>query len=311
MYDLIIIGGGAAGLSASIYALRARLDMIMIEKIGIGGQIAVTDVIENYPGYRSLSGGELTNKFESHAKDFGLKVEFGVVEQIIDKGDRKIVKTDTKTFESKSVIVTSGAQPRKLEVKGENEFTGRGVSYCATCDGPFYNGKDIVVAGGGDTAVKEAIYLSKIANRIYMVHRRDRFRAEKILQEKLLSNTKVEFIWNSIIDEIIGGERGVEKVSIRNLQKNEKREVSAEGIFIFVGIIPNTEFIDAEKDNGGFIITNDRMETSIKGVYAAGDCRNTPLRQVATAVGDGAIAAVMAEEYISNLEGKAYPKRAG
>jgi thioredoxin reductase (NADPH) len=309
MRDLIIIGGGSAGLSAAIYALRAKLDVIMIEKLGIGGQIALSDVIENYPGYRSISGSELMGKFEAHAKDFGLKVEFGAVEQVIDNGDKKVIKTDSKTFESKAVIIASGAQPKKLGVKGENEFTGRGVSYCATCDGPFYNGKDIVVVGGGDTAVKEAQYLSKIANKIYLVHRRDRLRAEKIMQEKLLSNPKVEFLWNSAVDEIIGGESGVERVSVKNIQGNEKREVKAEGIFVFVGIIPNTEFINAEKNKGGFIITNDRMETSIKGIFAAGDCRNTPLRQVATAVGDGAIAAVYAEEYISLLEGRDYPKR--
>lgn len=309
MHDLIIIGGGAAGLSAAIYALRAKLDVIMIERLGIGGQIALSDVIENYPGYRSISGAELMSKFESHAKDFGLKIEFGAVEQIIDEGDKKIVKTDSKTFESKAVIIASGAQPRKLGVKGEDELTGKGVSYCATCDGPFYNSRDIVVVGGGDTAVKEAQYLSKIANKIYLVHRRDRLRAEKIMQEKLLSNPKVEFLWNSVVDEIIGGASGVEKVSVKNILKDEKRDVKVDGIFIFVGITPNTEFVNAEKDKGGFIFTNDKMETSIKGIFAAGDCRNTPLRQVATAVGDGAIAAVYAEEYISHLEGKAYPKR--
>ncbi len=309
MHDLIIIGGGSAGLSAAIYALRAKLDVIMIEKLGIGGQIALSDIIENYPGYRSIGGSELMSKFESHAKDFGLKIEFGAVEGVVDEGEKKIVKTDSKNFETKAVIIASGAQPKKLGVNGENEFMGRGVSYCATCDGPFYNGKDIVVVGGGDTAVKEAQYLSKIANKIYMVHRRDRLRAEKIMQERLLSNPKVEFLWNSAVDEIIGGEGGVERVSIKNIQSNEKREVKVEGIFVFVGIIPNTEFIAVEKDKGGFIITNDKMETSIKGIFAAGDCRNTPLRQVATAVGDGAIAAVYAEEYISHLEGKAYPKR--
>lgn len=309
MQDLIIIGGGPAGLSAAIYALRAKLDVILIEKLGIGGQIALSDVIENYPGYRSISGSELMGKFENHAKDFGLKTEIATIERIIDAGDRKITKTDSKDFESKAVIIASGAQPKKLGIKGENEFTGRGVSYCATCDGPFYNGRDIVVVGGGDTAVKEALYLSKIANKIYLVHRRDRLRAEKIMQEKLLSNPKVEFLWNSAVDEISGGEMGVERISVRNIQTNKKSEVKAEGIFVFVGITPETGFIDVKKNEGGFIITNDRMETSMKGVFAAGDCRNTPLRQVATAVGDGAIAAISAEEYISHLEGKSYPTR--
>lgn len=309
MHDLIIIGGGPAGLSAAIYALRAKLDVILIEKLGIGGQIALSDVIENYPGYRSISGSELMSKFENHAKDFGLKTEIATIGHIIDAGNRKITKTDSKDFESKAVIIASGAQPKKLGVKGENEFTGRGVSYCATCDGPFYNGKDIVVVGGGDTAVKEALYLSKIANKIYLVHRRDRLRAEKIMQEKLLSNPKVEFLWNSAVDEISGREMGVERISVRNIQTNKKSELKAEGIFVFVGITPETGFVDVKKDEGGFIITNDRMETSIKGVFAAGDCRNTPLRQVATAVGDGAIAAISAEEYISHLEGKSYPAR--
>lgn len=309
MQDLIIIGGGPAGLSAAIYALRAKMDVILIEKLGIGGQIALSDVIENYPGYRSISGSELMSKFENHAKDFGLKTEIATIERIIDAGDRKITKTDSKDFESKAVIIAAGAKPRNLSVKGENKFTGRGVSYCATCDGPFYNGRDIVVVGGGDTAVKEALYLSKIANKIYLVHRRDRLRAEKIMQEKLLSNPKVEFLWNSAVDEISGGEMGVERISVRNIQTNKKSEVKAEGIFVFVGITPETGFVDVKKDEGGFIITNDRMETSMKGIYAAGDCRNTPLRQVATAVGDGAIAAISAEEYISHLEGKSYPTR--
>lgn len=309
MQDLIIIGGGPAGLSAAIYALRAKMDVILIEKLGIGGQIALSDVIENYPGYRSISGSELMSKFENHAKDFGLKTEIATIERIIDAGDRKITKTDSKDFESKAVIIAAGAKPRNLSVKGENEFTGRGVSYCATCDGPFYNDRDIVVVGGGDTAVKEALYLSKIVNKIYLVHRRDRLRAEKIMQEKLLSNPKVEFLWNSAVDEISGGEMGVERISVRNIQTNKKSEVKAEGIFVFVGITPETGFVDVKKDEGGFIITNDRMETSMKGIYAAGDCRNTPLRQVATAVGDGAIAAISAEEYISHLEGKSYPTR--
>ncbi|OGV98373.1 MAG: thioredoxin-disulfide reductase [Nitrospinae bacterium RIFCSPLOWO2_02_FULL_39_110] len=309
MQDLIIIGGGPAGLSAAIYALRAKMDVILIEKLGIGGQIALSDVIENYPGYRSISGSELMSKFENHAKDFGLKTEIATIERIIDAGDRKITKTDSKDFESKAVIIASGAQPKKLGIKGENEFTGRGVSYCATCDGLFFSGRDIVVVGGGDTAVKEALYLSKIVNKIYLVHRRDRLRAEKIMQEKLLSNPKVEFLWNSAVDEISGGEMGVERISVRNIQTNKKSEVKAEGIFVFVGITPETGFIDVKKNEGGFIITNDRMETSMKGVFAAGDCRNTPLRQVATAVGDGAIAAISAEEYISHLEGKSYPTR--
>jgi thioredoxin reductase (NADPH) len=309
MLDLIIIGGGPGGLSSAIYGLRAKLDVLLIEKIGLGGQIAKTDIIENYPGFISLTGPELVSKFEEHAKSFGLNNKFGVVAGIDDHGDRKVVKTDFGEIECRAVIIATGASPKKLKIKGEEEFHGRGVSYCATCDGPFYKDKDVLLVGGGDTAVKEAIYLTKIAKKVRLVHRRNRLRAEKIMQDMILSNPKVEFHWDSKLEEINGDNSGVTGARINKVDNSEPKEINVDGVFIFVGINSNSEFINVNKDEGGFIITNDKMETSTKGIYAIGDIRNTPLRQVVTAVGDGAIAAVMAEEYISLLKGTAYPGR--
>jgi len=308
MHDLVIIGGGSAGLSAAIYALRARLDVLLVEKMGMGGQIMTADVIENYPGFKSLSGMELMQKFEEQANDLGLKTEYKTVTGIVDAGEKKIVKTDGGDIETKAVIIATGANPRKLGVAGEEKFTGRGVSYCATCDGPFYKDKNVVVVGGGDTAVKEAVYLTKIAKKVILVHRRDRLRAEKIMQETLMANPKVEFIWNSVLEEVLGDDSGVTGVKIKHVNDGT-RAIDTDGVFIFVGIETNTSFVDVTKDAKGFIVANQKMETSVKGIYAAGDVRNTPLRQVATAVGDGSIAAVMAEEYISHLKGESYPAR--
>ncbi|MBU2591480.1 MAG: thioredoxin-disulfide reductase [Nitrospinota bacterium] len=308
MHDLVIIGGGAAGLSAAIYALRARLDVLLIEKMGIGGQIMTADIIENYPGFKSLSGMELMQKFEEQANDLGLRTEYKTVNKIIDERNKKIIKTDGGDIEAMAVIIATGANPKKLGVAGEEKFTGRGVSYCATCDGPFYKDKNVVVIGGGDTAVKEANYLTKIAAKVTLVHRRDRLRAEKIMQEALLANPKVEFAWYSVLEEIYGDDSGVTGVKIKNVNDGV-RAIDTDGVFVFVGIETDTSFVDVEKTEQNFIVVNSKMETSVKGIYAVGDVRNTPLRQVATAVGDGAIAAVMAEEYISRLKGESYPAR--
>ncbi|MFQ5560940.1 MAG: thioredoxin-disulfide reductase [Nitrospinota bacterium] len=310
MYDLVIIGGGPGGISAAIYALRAKLKVLLIEKMGIGGQIALTDIIENYPGSRSLSGPELMKNFEEHAKAFGMETKFAEVEEIASTPQKKTVTTtSSEKIECRAVIIASGASPKKLNIKGEEEFSGRGVSYCATCDGPFYNNKTVVVIGGGDTAVKEAIFLSKIAKKVHLVHRRDRLRAEKIMQDMLLVNPKVEFHWNSTAQEITGDQSGVTGINIKSISEKVETHIDTDGVFIFTGIFPTTDFIDVKKDDSGFIAVNQKMETSEPGVYAIGDVRITPLRQVATAVGDGAIAAVVAEEYIAHLAGTEYPSR--
>jgi len=300
MYDLIIIGGGPAGLTAGIYAQRARLKTLLLEKEMVGGQIAVSDVIENYPGFPSISGAELMEKFEQQARGLGLEIKLTDVIAVQKKGEEKIVKTSDGDLITRTVIVATGAKPRRLGIPGEKELTGKGVSYCATCDGPFFKGQKVIVVGGGDTAVKEAVYLSKIANKVYIAHRRDQLRAEKIIQEKAMSTPNIEILWSHILKEI-RGKTGVEKVVLQNLKDNTVKELDVEGVFVFVGINPTTDFVDVEKDKQGFIKTDQDMRTSVKGIFAAGDCRTTALKQVSTAVGDGAIAAFVAERYIEEM----------
>lgn len=301
MYDLVIIGGGPAGLTAGIYAQRARLNTILIEKQMVGGQIAVSDVIENYPGFPSISGAGLMEKFEEHAKGLGLKISFMDVENITLDGNVKVLKTSEGELRAKAIIVATGARPRRLGAPGEKELTGKGVSYCATCDGPFFRGQRVMVVGGGDTAVKEAVYLSRLAAKVYVVHRRDKFRAEKMHMEKAEAARNIEFLRSHVLKEIKAENNVVTKAVVEDLKGSAIKDIEVEGVFIFVGINPTTDFVDADKDASGFIKTNARMETSIPGIFAAGDCRTTPLLQVATAVGDGAIAAAMAEEYIEGL----------
>jgi len=301
MYDLIIVGGGPAGLTAGIYAQRARLKVILLEREMIGGQIALSDVIENYPGFPSISGMDLMQKFEEHARGLGLEIKMTDVESISVDGETKVLKTSEGELRTKAVIIATGAKPRKLGVPGEKEFTGKGVSYCATCDGPFFRNQTVVVVGGGDTAVKEAVYLSKIAAKVYLVHRRDKLRAEKILQEKAMNSDKIEILWSHVLLEI-KGEGGVDAALVKNLKTEEETTLDVHGAFIFVGINPTTDFVEVEKDDQRFIIANPKMETSVPGIFVAGDCRNTPLLQVSTAVGDGATAAFIAEDYIDNLE---------
>lgn len=301
MYDLIIVGGGPGGLTAGIYAKRAMLNTVMLEREMVGGQIAVSDVIENYPGFPSISGAGLMEKFEEHAKGFGLEIQFAEAMNITRAGDHFVVKTSEGDMLTKAVILSTGAKPRRLGVPGEKELTGKGVSYCATCDGPLFRGRDVMVVGGGDTAVKEAVYLSKLAAKVYVVHRRDAFRSEKILIEKANNTPNIVFCKSHVLKEITSENSLVTGALIEDLKTNEKKKIACEGIFIFVGINPTTDLADVDKDPSGFIITNAKMETSVKGIYAVGDCRNTPLLQVATAVGDGAIAAHSAEEYIASL----------
>jgi|Deesub1362B_J571_1020462.scaffolds.fasta_scaffold00173_15 thioredoxin reductase (NADPH) len=302
MHELIIIGAGPAGLTAGIYAQRAKIKTLLLEKLAPGGQVALTDVVENYPGFPEIEGQELIRRFEEHARKFGLKIKVGrEVTKVESEDGVKKVYSGEEIYESLSLIIATGAQPRKLGVRGEDEFIGRGVSYCATCDGFFYRDKIVCVVGGGDTAITEALYLSKIASKVYVIHRRDKLRATKILQEKAMEKENIEFIWNSTVEEIRGEEK-VDSVVLRNIKEGSKRELQVDGVFIYVGMRPNTEFIDVEKDENGFIITDENLETSEKGIFAAGDCRKKTLRQISTAIGDGALAVHSVESYLESLK---------
>ncbi len=300
-YDVVIIGGGPAGLTAGIYTKRAMLNTVLLEKMGVGGQIIVTDLVENFPGFQEISGADLAGKFEQHALKFGLETRSMIeVIGIEDRGNTKVVKMYEGEIETRTIIISTGTTPKKLGARGELELTGRGVSYCATCDGFFFRDKTVVVVGGGDSAITEAIFLTKMAKNVILVHRRDKLRAEKINQEHAFANQKISFVWDSVVEEV-AGKQVVEKVVVRNIKTNKVSEIKTDGVFIYVGLIPNTGFANVKKDEWGFIITDDCRETSVKGIFAAGDCRATPLRQIATAVGDGAIAAVSAERYIERL----------
>lgn len=300
-YDVVIIGGGPAGLAAGTYASRARLSTLILEKQHAGGQVAITDQIENYPGLTEpISGSELSEKMKIQAEKFGAKFENGEVVKVEkhESGFTLTLKNDKKV-DAHCVIVASGAAPRKLGCKGEEEFSGAGVSYCATCDGAFFTDLPVMVVGGGDTAIEDALYLSRLASKVYVVHRRDELRATKIIQERAFANKKIEILWNSVVEEIKGDDI-VNEVVIKNTKTGELSTVKVNGVFMAVGYVPNTDFIKdmIELNDRGYIITNEIMETSQEGIYAAGDVREKTLRQVVTAVADGAIAADQAGKYI-------------
>lgn len=312
IYDAIIIGGGPAGLTAGIYLSRARMNTLLIEKALPGGQAILTEIIENYPGFpHGVAGPELMQKMEEQAVGFGLKIEYGEVEEIkIKEGkeDRvRIVKIYNKEYKTLTIILASGAEASKLEVPGEDELRGRGVSYCGTCDAPFFKDQKIVVVGGGDTAIEEALYLTKFVREVTIIHRRDRLRATKILQERVFSNKKINFSWDSIATKILGKEK-VEGVLIQNKKTGEEKEISCQGVFVFVGNIPNSKFLKdlVKLGKKGYILTDDNMMTSQDGIYACGDVRKKLLRQVVTACGEGATAAFAAQKYIEELKGISY-----
>ena len=303
-YDLVIIGSGPAGLTAAIYAARARLNVLVLEKVAPGGQILVTDWIENFPGFpEGISGADLVMKMTEQVRRFGVEIETNEVLALDFSEDMKKLTLNDRTISTKTVIIATGASPRKLGIPGEEDFFGKGVSACATCDAPFYRDKVVAAVGGGDTAVQESIYLTRFVKKVYLIHRRNELRATRILQERAFANDKIEIVWDSVPTSVNGSIFGVESISIKNVKTDEASDLSVDGCFIWVGISPNTGFIkDAlEVDKSGFIVANAKMETSVPGVYAAGDVRNTPLRQVATAVGDSAIAAFEAANYIENL----------
>ncbi|WP_370571947.1 thioredoxin-disulfide reductase [Methanomethylovorans sp.] len=301
MYDLIIIGGGPAGLTAGIYAVRYGLDTVILEKNVLPGQIAATDLVENYTGFTAISGPELMQRFKEHAEIAGVKIESADVYSVRSDSGKKVVMTDSGDLEAKTVIIATGANPKKLGIPGENELMGRGVSYCATCDAPFYKGKVVMVVGGGESALTDALILSNIVKKVYIVHRRDKLRASRILQQRVSKKDNIEIIWDTV-PEKIEGKTGVENVILRNLKTEKVYSMPADGVFVYIGIHPNTDFINVKKNSSGFIVTNEKLETSLEGIYAAGDCRDTSIWQVVTAVADGAVAAVSAHEYMMDLE---------
>jgi thioredoxin reductase (NADPH) len=298
--ELVIIGAGPAGLTAAIYGKRSGLDVLVLEKGVPGGQINMTDEIENWTGTIHTSGPELAETFRKHAEHFRAEFREATVEGIELRDGSKIIRTDSGEIEAEAVIVATGASFRKVGVKGEEEFTGRGVSYCAVCDGAFFEGETVAVIGGGNTAVEEAVYLTQFASKVYIIHRRDTFRADRVATERALTHEKIEVIWNSVVEEIAGDEM-VEKVVLQNVKTGERRELPVAGVFVFVGMEPNAGFMKGmvEAARGGWLKTNDKMETSVEGIFAAGDVRDKFLRQVITAAGDGATAAMAAYAYIS------------
>ncbi len=300
-YDLVIIGAGPAGLCAGIYAARAKMKVVILEKAAPGGQIIITDWIENYPGFpEGISGFDLGDKMLNQAKNLGVEIRTAEVVSMDVSAEKKVIHLEDGDLSSKALIIATGASTRRLNI-GEEKFIGKGVSFCATCDAPFFKGKTVVAVGGGDTAVQESIYLTKFAEKVYLVHRRDELRATKILRERAFSNDKIEFIWDSVVTGM-DGFFNVENIRVKNVKTGEEKTIKADGCFIWIGIIPNTGFIgDSVKlDETGFIVTDSTMATSVPGVFAAGDVRTTPLRQVATAVSDGAIALMSAEHFIEN-----------
>lgn len=303
-FDIIILGGGPAGLSAAIYAARSAAKTAIIDISMLGGQPSNYLELENYPGFAKIGGYDLMEKFEEHADMFGIqKFPMEEIQSVDLTSDIKTVTTLNGEFKAKSIIIATGAQSKKLGVEGEKEFVGRGVSYCAVCDGAFYKDKVVAVVGGGNAAVEEASYLTKFASKVYLIHRRDELRADKIVQERAFKNEKLEFIYDTIVNKI-NGENLVKSATIENVKTHEIKDLAIDGIFPYIGFEPNADLFTGQvkQDKNGFIIVDEAMQTSIKGVYAIGDVRVTPLRQVITAAADGAIAAVYAGRYIETLE---------
>jgi len=313
MENLIIIGSGPAGWTAGIYAGRAQLAPLLITGSAPGGQMTLTSEIENYPGFpQGTSGQELTQLMQQQAERFGTRVVMDEVTAVALSAHPFKVTTYGDEYEAKALVIATGTSPRKLGVPGEAEFTGRGVSYCATCDGFFYQDRQVVVVGGGDSAIEEALFLTKFASQVYVVHRRNRLRTEKVFQERAFRNEKIDFVWDSVVTEILGDGK-VTAVCLQNVKTEEESTLETDGVFIYVGAIPNTGFLEGqlELDDRGYVVTNRQGHTSVPGVFAAGDVQERVLKQVSTAVGSGAMAAMEAEKFIAELEDRAYPERTG
>lgn len=300
--DVIVIGAGPGGMTAAQYASRANLNTILIEKGAPGGEVINTADVENYPGFTKISGPELAGKIYESSMAFGANHVYGDVTQVEVIDELKYVHTADTTYIAPAVIVATGSHHRTLNIPGEESLSGRGVSYCAVCDGFFFRDKDVIVVGGGDSAVEEGTYLTQFAKSVQIIHRRDTLRAQQILQERAFANEKISFIWDSVVESINGDEH-VTSVSVRNLHTNELTQLEADGVFIYIGLDANNQAVASLPilDEEGWIITNDRMETTIPGIFAVGDVRSKHLRQIATAVGDGSIAGHQVYEYLQNI----------
>lgn len=304
IYDVIIIGAGPAGMTAAVYTSRANLSTLMIERGVPGGQMANTEEVENYPGYDHILGPELSTKMFDHAKKFGAEYAYGDIKSITDGKEYKTVNAGSKQYKARAIIITTGAQYKKIGVPGENELGGRGVSYCAVCDGAFFKEKELVVVGGGDSAVEEGVYLTRFAKKVTIVHRRDELRAQKILQDRAFANEKVDFVWSHTVKEINEKDGKVGSVTLVSTKTGEERSFPADGVFIYIGMVPLTKPFESLgiTNDEGYIVTNEKMETKIPGIYAAGDVREKMLRQIVTATGDGSIAAQAAQHFIEELK---------
>ncbi|CAM3541382.1 thioredoxin-disulfide reductase [Brevibacillus invocatus] len=305
IYDVIIAGAGPAGMTAAVYTSRANMSTLMLERGIPGGQMANTEEIENYPGFGSILGPDLSTKMFEHAQQFGAEYAYGDIKEVRDEAPYKRVLAGDKEYLAKSVIIATGAEHRLLGAPGEKELSGRGVSYCAVCDGAFFRGKELVVVGGGDSAVEEAVFLTRFASKVTIIHRRDQFRAQKILQKRAMENEKISVIWDTQVKEI-RGEGKVQSVLLENVKTNEQSELATDGVFIYVGMDPLTDSVRGlgVTNEAGYVLTDEKMNTKVKGVFAAGDVREKMLRQVVTATGDGSIAAQSAQHYVEELNEK-------
>lgn len=306
IYDVIIIGAGPAGMTAAVYTSRANLSTLMLERGVPGGQMANTEEVENYPGFDTILGPELSTKMFDHAKKFGAEYAYGDVKEIIDGEEYKTIKAGSKEFKARSIIISSGAEYKKIGVPGEKELGGRGVSYCAVCDGAFFKEKELFVIGGGDSAVEEGVYLTRFASKVTIVHRREELRAQKILQDRAFANEKISFIWNHTLKQINEDGGKVGGVTLVSTANGEETELKADGVFIYIGMLPLTKpFEELGILNAtGYIETNDLMQTRVPGIFAAGDVREKTLRQIVTATGDGSIAAQSVQHYVEELKEK-------
>lgn len=304
IYDVIIIGAGPAGMTAAVYTSRANLSTLMIERGIPGGQMANTEDVENYPGFESILGPELSNKMFEHAKKFGAEYAYGDIKEIVDGKEYKTVKAGAKEYKARAIVISAGAEYKKIGVPGEKELGGRGVSYCAVCDGAFFKGKELVVVGGGDSAVEEGVYLTRFASKVTIVHRRDKLRAQSILQARAFDNDKVDFKWNKTVKEIHEENGKVGKLTLVDTVSGEEEEFKADGVFIYVGMLPLSKPFEnlGITNEEGYIETNDRMETKVPGIFAAGDIREKSLRQIVTATGDGSVAAQSVQHYVEELQ---------
>lgn len=307
IYDVIIIGAGPAGMTAAVYTSRGNLSTLMLERGIPGGQMANTEEIENYPGFDHILGPDLSTKMFEHAKKFGAEYAYGDVKEIIDGDEYKTIIAGSKEYKARAIIITTGAEYKKMGIPGETELGGRGVSYCAVCDGAFFKQKNLVVVGGGDSAVEEGVYLTRFADKVTIVHRRDELRAQKIIQDRAFANDKIDFIWSHTVKEINDDNNGkVGSVTLVSTKDGQEQEFKADGVFIYIGMLPLTKPFASLGilNEEGYVITNEEMETSVPGIYAAGDVRVKTLRQVVTATGDGSIAAQAVQHYVEELAEK-------